>query len=60
MLLIRVTLAFIGLNVIWLLPLAYAAQGWGWLAAVIAYLPLVGLAVYFGAGAPERPTLSGT
>jgi Fuc2NAc and GlcNAc transferase len=56
----KVTLAFIGLNVIWLFPFAYAAQGWGWLAVVIAYLPLVGLAVYFGAGAPERPSLSGT
>lgn len=53
----RVTLTFIGVNVVWLLPLAYAAQGWGWIAVVIAYLPLVGLALYVGAGAPERPSL---
>ena len=50
-----VTLSFIGVNVIWLLPLAYVASlpGWGWLAAIVAYLPLIGLALYFRAGAPE-------
>lgn len=56
----RVTLTFIGINLIWLLPLAYAAQSWGWLAVFVAYLPLIGLALYFGAGAPERPGLSRT
>jgi Fuc2NAc and GlcNAc transferase len=54
----KVTLSFIGINVIWLLPLAWAAQGWGWLAVLVAYVPLVGLALYFGAGAPEQPSLS--
>jgi Fuc2NAc and GlcNAc transferase len=51
----RVTLAFIGLNLIWLLPLSYAASlsGWAWPAVIIAYLPLIGLALYFRAGAPE-------
>jgi Fuc2NAc and GlcNAc transferase len=53
----RVTLSFIGLNLIWLLPLAYAAPSWGWLAVGVAYLPLIGLALYLGAGAPERPNL---
>lgn len=53
----RVTLSFIGINLIWLLPLAYAAQAWGWLAVGVAYLPLVGLALYLGAGAPEQPNL---
>jgi hypothetical protein len=52
-----VTLTFIGLNVIWLLPLAYAAQNWGWLAVAVAYLPLVAIALHVGAGAPERPNL---
>jgi len=51
----KVTLAFIALNLIWLLPLAYIAglAGWGWPAVLIAYLPLIGLALYFRAGAPE-------
>ena len=53
----RVTLSFIGVNLIWLLPLAYAAQNWGWLAVTVAYLPLIGLALYIGAGAPERASL---
>ena len=51
-----VTLAFIAINVIWLLPLAWLAAlpGWAWPAAILAYLPLIGLAFYCGAGAPER------
>ena len=50
-----VTLSFIGLNVIWLLPLAWLAgvPGWMWPAVLAAYLPLIGLALYFRAGAPE-------
>lgn len=53
----QVTLTFIAINVIWLLPLAWLAGqlGWAWPAVIIAYLPLIGLAFYFGAGAPERP-----
>lgn len=54
-----VTLAFIAINVIWVLPLAYwAGTGVpGLLAAIVAYLPLAGLALYAGAGAPERRIL---
>jgi Fuc2NAc and GlcNAc transferase len=50
-----VTLSFTGLNLIWLLPLAYVAalQGWAVPAVLLAYVPLIGLALYFGAGAPE-------
>ena len=52
-----VTLGFIAINVVWLLPLAYAATLPGWtLAALLgAYLPLISLALYAGAGAPEQP-----
>jgi Fuc2NAc and GlcNAc transferase len=52
-----VTLTFIAVNVIWLLPLAWLAgvPGWAWPAAIVAYLPLIGLAFYFGAGSPEQP-----
>ncbi|HEV7277014.1 MAG TPA: glycosyltransferase family 4 protein [Devosiaceae bacterium] len=55
----RVTLAAIGVNVLWLLPLALLA---GWYAdfspviALVAYLPLVALALGAGAGAPEPRT----
>jgi Fuc2NAc and GlcNAc transferase len=51
----KVTLGFVALNLIWLLPLAWLAgfAGWGWAVAIVAYLPLVGLALYFRAGAPE-------
>lgn len=52
----KVTLGFILVNVVWLLPLAWAAGRWGWLAAFVAYVPLVALAIHFGAGAPEEPT----
>jgi len=52
----RVTLAFIAVNVIWLLPLAYLAAlpGWMWPALLLAYVPLIGVALYSGAGAPEE------
>jgi Fuc2NAc and GlcNAc transferase len=54
----RVTLAFIAINVIWLLPLAYVASlpGWTWPALGLAYVPLIGVALYSGAGAPEETT----
>ena len=50
-----VTLGYIGLDVVWLLPLAHVAGTAGWALAAIAaaYLPLIGLALAFGAGAPE-------
>ena len=52
-----VTLGFIGINVVWLLPMAYVAglPGWALPALLLAYLPLAGVALYAGAGAPERP-----
>jgi Fuc2NAc and GlcNAc transferase len=54
---LRVTLSFIGVNVIWLLPLAWLAGQPGWTigALLLAYLPLIGIALAAGAGAPERP-----
>mgnify|MGYP005856958223 CR=1 FL=1 len=51
-----VSAAVVAINLCWLLPLALAAaKGWldGWSATVIAYLPLVLLARWLGAGAPE-------
>jgi Fuc2NAc and GlcNAc transferase len=48
-----VTRAVLAINVLWLLPIAAAvATGFvdGALAVAVAYLPLVGLAVYFRAG----------
>ena len=50
-----VTLGYIGVDVLWLLPLAYLAGNAGWALPAIAaaYLPLIGLALMFGAGAPE-------
>ena len=53
---IRVSLAFGGINLLWLLPLAFmAAAGWldGLLTLVIAYLPLIWLAFHLKAGASE-------
>ena len=53
---IRVSLAFGGINLLWLLPLAFmAAAGWldGLLTLLIAYLPLIWLAFHFKAGARE-------
>ncbi len=52
-----VTLSFIGINVVWLLPAAGLAglPGWGLPALLLAYVPLIGLALYSGAGAPEQP-----
>jgi Fuc2NAc and GlcNAc transferase len=52
----RVTLAFGAINLLWLLPLALSvAAGWlpGDLALVIAWLPLVALALYWRSGQPE-------
>lgn len=50
----RVTLSVIAINVVWLLPLAYwanTAKGfYGWGLLLMAYLPIVWLAYYLGAG----------
>ncbi|MEO6012280.1 MAG: glycosyltransferase family 4 protein [Devosia sp.] len=53
-----VTLTFIAINLIWLLPLAYVAAlpGWGLPAIALAYLPLTAAAIVVGAGAPETAT----
>jgi Fuc2NAc and GlcNAc transferase len=51
------TLAYIGINVIWLLPLAYIAgpgSAWAVPATLAAYVPLVALAWMVGAGKPEE------
>jgi len=52
----RVTITFIVVNVVWLLPLSWlsALPGWVWPAVALAYLPLLAIAVLAGAGAPER------
>ena len=52
----RVTLAALTVNLLWLLPLALLAgqeRASGPLLALLAYLPLVLLALRLGAGAPE-------
>lgn len=52
----RVALWLVGINLLWLLPLALLAQRFpqrSWLIAVIAYIPLVGLVCWAGAGRPE-------
>lgn len=51
-----VTLAVLVINLLWLLPWAcVVALGYidGLLGALVAYLPLIGLAVHFKAGLPE-------
>lgn len=48
-----VTLLSIGINVLWLAPLAYVAQSFpelAWPVAVIAYVPLTAISVMSGAG----------
>ena len=52
----RISLGVLFLNTFWLLPIAYAAQSlpsWGIGFVVIAWLPLVLLALYLGAGRSE-------
>lgn len=51
-----VTLAVMAINILWLLPLAMAAGVWGFDGAtmlLIAYAPLLGLALWLGAGGLE-------
>ena len=54
-----VTLLYLAINVLWLLPLAWSAgvvSGAGWMLAAVAALPLVPGLLFAGAGAPEaRP-----
>lgn len=52
----RVTLAVWGLNLFWLLPLAFCASLWpeqGLVFLLIAYLPLLGLTLWLDAGKAE-------
>ncbi|VFR55266.1 Undecaprenyl-phosphate N-acetylglucosaminyl 1-phosphate transferase [plant metagenome] len=51
-----VTLSVLVINIFWLLPLAaLVAVQWlpGWLGALLAYAPLLALALFLGAGRPE-------
>ena len=54
----RITLGVLLINVLWLLPLALCVtqdilpELWG---LALAYTPLIGLALHFRAGLPERP-----
>lgn len=53
---LRVTLLFIGVDLLWALPLAFAAgafDDFAPLVTILAYAPLVVLALMAGAGAPE-------
>ena len=48
-----VTLGIILINVVWLLPMAHLASvkpGIGWLLTLVAWVPLLGLSMWFGAG----------
>lgn len=52
-----VSLAVAAINLLWLLPVAcLVAMGWldGAIAVLLAYAPLLGLAIYYAAGAPEK------
>jgi Fuc2NAc and GlcNAc transferase len=53
----KVTIAVGGINVIWLLPLAFLANthaDWGFALVGIAWFPLLLLAIYFKAGMPDE------
>lgn len=53
----RVTIAVSVINIFWLLPLAYFAlkyERWGVIILLVAFLPLIILAVLLGAGRPEN------
>jgi len=51
-----VTLIYLAVNIFWLLPLAYLCTHnpqWSVALAVVAYLPLIAVAIRFGAGRPD-------
>lgn len=53
----RVTLLFVGLNVFWLLPLAWLSLAWpeaSWACLVAAYAPLIVTGSKLGAGRPDH------
>lgn len=52
----KTTLVCIAVNVIWLYPLATWAQReqqLGWLIAIVAYIPLIAVCIWLGAGRPD-------
>lgn len=52
-----VTLLYLAVNVLWLLPLAYLCvryPQWAVACAVVAYLPLIAVAIGLGAGRPDK------
>ena len=52
----RVTLIYLSVNLFWLLPIAFVClvyPKWAVAWAVLAYVPLISLAVRFGAGRPD-------
>jgi len=51
-----VTLIYLAVNLFWLLPLAYLCTRnpqWSVALAVVAYLPLIAVAIRYGAGSPD-------
>lgn len=51
----RVTLAVLAINMIWLFPLAFWTAfhpDFGFILTIVAYAPLVGIAIFLDAGAP--------
>lgn len=55
---LKVTLLYMGINVVLLLPLAWLAgayRGWGFALTALTYVVLVAAAVWAGAGAPLQP-----
>lgn len=53
----QTTLAYMSVNLVWLLPMAFVCvlyPQWSVAAAVLAYLPLIALAIFLGAGRSER------
>lgn len=53
----QATLAYLAVNVAWLLPMAYVCvlfPQWSAAVAVLAYLPLIAFAILLGAGRSER------
>lgn len=50
------TATYLAINMVWLLPMAvwaHARPEWGWTIAITAYLPLVALTLWLGAGKRE-------
>ncbi len=53
----RVTLMYLAVNLLWLLPIAFLCTRfpqWAVALAVVAYLPLIAVAIAWGAGRPDE------